>query len=473
MKTSVEQITPTHVKLTITVEPAELQPHLDTAYKTIGSQIQIPGFRRGKVPAQIIDQRVGKAAVIEQAIADSLDGFYNQAVAQEGLQPLGRPSADVSQTPEAAGKGVEGDLVIDVEVDVRPEFDLPDYRGLKLEVDAAEVTDEDVDAELDDLRARFGTLVTVDRPIEDGDFVTLDLVAAIDGAQVDEAKGISYEMGSGQLLEGIDDALLTLTAGEETTFTSKLLGGEHEGQDAEITVTVEAVKERELPELDDDFAQLASEFDTVDELRDDLKSTAASKKTFQQVDQAREQIVPALLERVEIPVPQQLIDDEVARHLEAEGKATDDPHADEVRAEAEKSFRQQVLLDAIIKQENLQVEQDELTQFLIQSAAQYGMAPQEFVNVLQENGQFMGMVGEVARSKALLFVLDKAEVVDANGDAVDVSEFTVAIRRAEEKAQAEAAAASTPTEDLVDDEADAESGDDETPAESNATQGEQ
>ncbi|GGA75991.1 trigger factor [Pseudoclavibacter endophyticus] len=457
MKTSVEQINPTHVKLTIAVEPAELQPYLDGAYKTISSQIQVPGFRRGKVPAAIIDQRVGKEAVIEQAVSDGLDTFYNQAVTESGIQPLGRPQADVSSTPTPAGREIEGDLVIDVEVDVRPEFELPDYRGLKLKVDAAEVTDEDVDAEIQELRKRFGTLVTVDRPIEDGDFVTLDLVAAVDGEQVDEAKGISYELGSGQLLEGTDEALLTLTAGETTTFSSTLLGGEREGEDAEITVTVEAVKVRELPELDDDFAQMASEFDTVEELRDDLRTTAASKKTFEQVDQAREQIVPALLERVDIAVPQQVVEDEVARHLQAEGKDVDDPHAEEVRAETEKSFRQQVLLDAIIKEANIQVEQDELTQFMIQSASQYGMQPQEFVNMLQENGQFMGMVGEVARSKALLFVLDKAEVVDENGDPVDVSEFTVAIRRAEEKAAADAAAEAVPTDELVgaEDESDA------------------
>lgn len=450
MKTSVEKINPTHVKLTINVEPAELQPYMDGAYKSIANQIQVPGFRRGKVPAAIIDQRVGKEAVIEQAISDGLDTLYNQAVSESGIEPLGRPQADVSETPKPAGRELEGDLVIDVEVDVRPEFDLPDYRGLKLTVDAAEVTDEDVDAEVEELRTRFGTLITVDRPIEDGDFVTLDLVAQIDGTQIDEAKGISYEMGSGQLLEGIDEALLTLTADEETTFTSTLLGGEHEGQDAEITVKVEAVKERELPELDDDFAQMASEFDTVEELRDDLRSSAASKKTFTQVDQARELIVPALLEKVEISVPQQLVDDEVTRHLEAEGKELDDPHGEEVRTEAEKSFRQQVLLDAIIKEENIQVEQDELTQFLIQSASQYGMEPQEFVSVLQENGQFMGMVGEVARSKALLFILDKSEVVDENGAEVDLSEFTVSIRRAEEKAAEEAANETVQTEDLVD-----------------------
>ena len=456
MKTSVDQINPTRVKLTIGVEPAELQPYIDRAYQTIANQIQIPGFRKGKVPPAIIDQRVGREAVVEQGVSEGLDDFYQRAVAEAEVQPLGRPQADVLEQPASNGRELASDLVVEIEVDVRPTFELPDYRGLKLEVDKAEVTDEDVEAELEELRERFGTLVTVERPIEDGDFVTLDLVATIDGTTIDDAKGISYEVGSGQLLDGIDEALLTLTAGEETTFSSTLLGGDHEGETAEIAVTIEAVKERELPEADDDFAQMASEFDTLDELREDLKTSAASKKTFAQVDQAREQIVPKLLEAVEIAVPEQLIDEEVARHLESEGKGADDPHAVEVRAEAEKSFRQQLLFDEIIKAENIQVEQDELTQFLIQSAQQYGMPPQEFVNILQQNNQFMGMVGEVARSKAMLYVLDKAEVVDADGNAVDVSEFTVAVRRAEEQAAAAAASQSVPSEALVDDEAGAD-----------------
>ncbi|MDO5052423.1 MAG: trigger factor [Pseudoclavibacter sp.] len=450
MKTSVEQSTPTHVTLTIRVEPADLKPRLDEAYRMIGGQIQVPGFRKGKVPAAIIDQRIGRAAVLEQAVSDGLDGWYNQAVEESGIKPIGRPRADVAAMPDPAD--LSGDVVLNVEVDVRPEFELPDYRGMRLEVASVQISEEDVDAEMDALRGRFGTLVTVDRPVRDGDFVTLDLVAEVDGERVDEAKGISYEVGSGQLLDGIDEALDTLTAGEETTFASTLLGGEHEGADAQITVTVGAVKERELPEVDEDFVQSASEFDTVEELREDLRAQAAKRKRFEQVDEARDQIVDRLLEQVEIPLPERLIEDEVARHLEQEGLAADDEHAAEVRPEVERSFRQQMLMDEIIRAEDVQVEQDELTQFLIQSAQQYGMNPQEFVNVLQENGQFMGMVGQLARSKALLYVLDAAEVVDADGEPVDVSEFTSTVERDREK-RAQARAGSVPTEDLVEDSA--------------------
>lgn len=450
MKTSVDQLTPTRVKLTITVEPAELKPRMDSAYREIANQIQVPGFRRGKVPAAIIDQRVGREAVIEQAISEGLDSWYQQALQETELQVLGRPTADVTGRPDA--KTGEGDVVVEIETDVRPEIALPDYSGMTITVDEAKVEDADVDAELDELRSRFGTLKTVDRPIQDGDFVNLDLVAMVDGEKVDEADGISYELGSGQLLEGIDEALLTLTADEETTFRSTLLGGEHEGADAEITVKVIAVKERELPEADDDFAQMASEFDTVEELRDSMREQAARKKVFGQVEQAREKAIDQLLEQLDIPVPQQLIDDEVAQHLEQEGKAADDEHGVEVRENAEKSFRQQIVLDAIIKAEDVQVQQDELTQFLIQSASQYGMAPQEFVNILQQSNQLPSMVGEVARSKAILHVLDQATIVDEAGQAIDISEFTAAVRKPEaedesaedESAEDEAAEAEQP-----------------------------
>lgn len=448
MKTSVDQITPTHVKLTINVTPEELKPYLDGAYRTIAGQVQVPGFRKGKVPNALIDQRVGREVVLDQAINDGLDNFYQQALAETGLLPLGRPSADVTATPEVAD--FSGDLVVDIEVDVRPEVELAEWKGLELEVAAAEVTDEDVDAEIEELRARFGTLKTVDRPIENGDFATIDLVARIDGETIDEANGLSHEVGSGELLEGTDEALLTLTAGEETTFESTLLGGDHAGKTAEITVTVQSVKERELPEVDDEFAQLASEFDTVDEMRADLREQAAKKKTFDQVDEARGKAIEALLEANEVPVPEQMIEEEVARHLEQEGKDADDPHAAEVREEAQKSFRQQVILDEIIKAEKVEVEQNEFTEFLFQQSMQYGVSPQQFVEIMQQNNQMPQLVGEVARSKAILYVLEAAKIVDTEGNAVDISEFTAPVRDAREKqAAAEADAAAEPAEEAA------------------------
>lgn len=420
--TTVEKLSPTRVKLSITVTPDELKPSIKHAYEHIAESVNIPGFRKGKVPPPIIDQRVGRAEVLNHAVSEGLDKFYREAADAEKLRPLGRPEADVTQWPEE--KDFTGDLQFTVEVDVRPEFTIPAYDKLKLEVDAVEVTPDEVEAELENLRSRFGTLVTVDRPAKKGDFVSIDLTATIGGEQVDTASNISYELGSGELIDGIDDALETLTAGEETTFEAPLLGGDHEGEAAQIAVTVLAVKERELPAADDDFAQIASQFDTIGELRSDLREQLAKSKEFGQGVQARDKIVDELLKGVEIPVPQKLIDDEVHRHLENENRLDDDTHRAEVAESSEKSFRSQILLDSIAEQEEIKVGQNELTSYLVQAAAQYGMEPGEFIQVLQQNNQLPAMIGEVARSKALAYVLSKSTVVDTKGKAVDVSAFT-------------------------------------------------
>jgi trigger factor len=422
VKTTIEKLSPTRVKLNIAVTPDELKPSIDHAYTHIAESVNIPGFRKGKVPPQLIDQRVGREEVLNHAVSDGLDKFYRQAVQDEKIRTLGRPEADVKEWPEV--KDFTGDLVISVEVDVRPEFELPAYEGLKLEVDPITVSADDVKNELDALRSRFGTLVTVDRPAKSGDFAQLDLVATIGDEEVDTANNISYEIGSGELIEGIDEALDSLTAGENTTFESTLLGGDKEGEVAQISVTLLAVKERELPEADDDFAQIASQFDTIKELKADIKTQVEKSKGFGQGAQARDQIVDKLVELVEIPVPQQLIDDEVKRHLENENRVDDTVHGAEVAESSEKTFRAQILLDSIAEKEEVKVSQDELTQYLIQGAAQYGMEPGEFIKVLDENGQIPAMIGEVARAKALAIVLDKAEVVDTKGKKVDVSEFT-------------------------------------------------
>jgi trigger factor len=425
VKTTVEKLSPTRIKLNIEVTPDELKPSIDHAYTHIAESVNIPGFRKGKVPPQLIDQRVGREEVLNHAVSDGLDKFYRQAVQDEKIRALGRPEADISQLPNV--KDFTGDLVVTVEVDVRPDFELPEYDGLKLEVEPVTVSADDVLTEMDALRSRFGTLVTVNRPAKTGDFAQLDLVATIDGEEVDTANNISYEIGSGELIEGIDEALESLSAGESTTFESTLLGGDKEGEVAQISVTMLAVKERELPEADDDFAQIASQFDTIKELRADLKAQVAKSKAFGQGAQARDMVVDKLVELVDIPVPQALIDDEVQRHLENESRLEDDVHRAEVAESSEKTFRSQILLDAIAEKEEIKVSQDELTQYLIQGAAQYGMEPGEFIKVLDENGQIPAMIGEVARAKALAVVLDKANVVDTKGKKVDVSEFTAMV----------------------------------------------
>ena len=424
VQSTVEKLSPTRVKIAITVTPDELKPSIQHAYKHIAETVNIPGFRKGKVPPPIIDQRVGRAEVLNHAVSEGLDTFYRAAIAEQGLRALGRPQADIAEWPSE--KDFSGDLLVTVEVDVRPEFEIPKYDGLKIKVDATDVTPDEVEAELENLRSRFGTLVTVDRPAAKGDFVQLDLVATVGGTTVDTANSISYELGSGELIDGIDDAVETLTAGETTTFESKLLGGDHEGEMAQIEVTVISVKERELPEADDDFAQIASQFDTIGELRADLREQLLKQKSFGQGAQAREKLLEALLAKVEIPVPESLVEAEVHRHLENENRLDDDTHRAEVTESTTTTFRNQIFLDALAEKEEVKVSQQELTQYLIQGAAQYGMEPGEFIKILDQNGQIPGMVGEVARSKGLSVALSKATVVDTAGKAVDLSAFTAA-----------------------------------------------
>ena len=436
--TTKESLSPTRVRLSITVTPDELKPSLDHAYQHIAEQIQIPGFRKGKVPPPIIDQRVGRGEVLNHAVSEGLDRFFQLAVAEEKVRTLGRPEADVTQWP--SDKDFSGDLVVTVEVDIRPDFELPKFEKYTLEVEPIMVTQGDVDDELDALRSRFGNLVTVDRPAKTGDFVQIDLIAKIGDSTIDSASSISYEMGSGQLIDGIDEALDTLTAGETTTFESKLLGGDREGEMALIEVTVLSVKERELPEADDDFAQIASQFDTVKELREDLKKQAQRKGMFGQAQEARDKLVEKMLAEVTMPLPQGVVDAEVNRHLEQEGRLEDDKHRAEVVESTGRSLRTQLLLDALVEKLEVQVSQDELTQYLMQSASQYQMEPTEFIQSLDQNGQIPSMVGEVARSKSLSVALAEVTVKDTKGKKVDLSEFTSTATDPVEDAVAQAVA---------------------------------
>ena len=422
MKTTVERLTPTRVKLSIEVTPEEFKPSLDHAYEHIAETVNIPGFRKGKIPAAILDQRVGRSAILAHAINDGLDSIYRAAIEAEKLRPLGQPSADVKEAPDE--KTFAGNLVVEIEVEVRPEIKLPEYKGMKVTVDVIKVGEIEVDAEIDRLRSRFGTLTTVDRPAQKGDFTSIDLVASVDGKQIDQAQSISYEIGSDSLLDGIDDALDTLTAGETTTFKSKLVGGDRAGQEAEITVTLNAVKERELPALDDAWAQMASEFDTVKDLKASIEDQIRKSKSYTQGLQARELLTEELLKLVDVPVSEELINADVERHLEGEGLQLDDAHRAEVVIESTKSFQVQMLLDAIAEAEQVRVNENELLQYLMQASQSYGMDPNEFVKTVDEQGQIPSFVAEVARRKALSIVLENAKVSDSSGKSVDLAEFT-------------------------------------------------
>ncbi|WP_237242603.1 trigger factor [Rothia nasimurium] len=424
MKTAVEKINPTLAKIEVEVPFAEFKTYLDRTYKSLANQISVPGFRKGKTPKALIDQRAGFDFVVENALNDALNSYYSQALAENELTPLAQPELDIVSKPEEGNR--EADVKLTIEVTVRPEIELPDYSGIKVEVASVEVTEEDEQKALDALRGRFGTLKAVDRPAADEDFLTINIAAEIDGEEVDAANDLSYQVGSGTMLDGLDEAVLGLSAGEDATFVTKLAGGEHAGEEATVKVEVTAVKERELPEADDDFAQLASEFDTIAELKEDLKKQAADSKVAEQGAEARDKVLDALVELVEIPVPEKVIEDQLAQHFNTPGQDDDhdtEEHRAEVRENTERAFKNEIILDAIAEKEEVSVEQAELIDYIITMSQQYGMDPNQFAQMLDGSGQSGMIVGEVRRSKALAAVLAQAEVKDADGKVVDLSSF--------------------------------------------------
>jgi len=419
VKSAVETISPTRVKLSVEVPFAELKPMLDDAYRTIGAQVQIPGFRKGKVPSRIIDQRVGRGAVVQEAVNEALPRFFAEAAEAENVRAIGQPEVDVTAVPLEDGQ----DFTFTVETDVRPEIELPDLEGIAVEVDTVEASEEDIEERLTALRERFGALVGVERAVEDGDFVSLDLVATIGDEEIDSVTGVSYEVGSGNMLPGLDEALLGLSAGDSKDFTAPLAGGDREGEDADCTVTVQAVKVRELPTLDDEFAQLASEFDTLEELRADVTRQAEQGKKYEQGIQARDKVLEHLLETVDVAVPEGVVEAEVHQHLEGENRLDDDEHRAEVQESTRRALKAQFLLDAIAEKLEVRVEQPELIEYLVMSAQQYGMDPNTFAQTIDQQGQIPSIVQEVARRKALAAVLDQAVVTDTAGTAIDLDEL--------------------------------------------------
>ena len=424
MKTAVEKLNPTLAKIEVEVPFAEFKPYLDRTYKNLSGQISVPGFRKGKLPKQLIEQRAGFDYIVEASLNDALNDYYAQALGENELSPLAQPELDVQSQPSTENR--EADVKLTITVTVRPEIELPNYEGLEVEVDEVEVTAEDEVQALDALRERFGTLKTVERPAADEDFVTIDIAAEIDGEQVDAANDLSYQIGSGTMLDGIDEALTGLSAGEDATFETKLSGGEHAGEQATIKVKLTAVKERELPAADDEFAQLASEFDTIDELKEDIKKQVAEAKVAEQGTQARDKVLAKLVELVEIPVPETVIEDQLEQHFNnpnAEADHDTEEHRAEVRANTETAFKNEMVLDAVADKEEVTVDQAEMINYIITMSSQYGMDPNQFAQRLDGSGQAGALVGEVRRSKALAAVLKTAVVKDTKGNVVDLSKY--------------------------------------------------
>ncbi len=418
MKSAVESLSPTRVRISIDLDFKDLEPHVSTAYQTLSQQVSIPGFRKGKVPRQLIDQRVGRGTVLNEAINTALPEFYTQAARDNDVLVVGRPTVDIKELKD-------NELVkFEVEVDIRPEIKLPDFSTIELSVSDVEVTEKDVDEQIEALRVRFGTLTTIEKDAASGDFVTIDLIAKVDGKEVEggTANNISYEVGSNRMIDGLDVALEGMKVGENKTFNTQLVGMK-EGETGEVSVTLQAVKKRELPELNDDFAKLASEFETLEELRSDAKERLFRLKAMEQGAEARDALLKHLLDNVEIQVPEQLVKDEVHDHLEKENRLEDETHRSEVTEEITRSVRADFLLDSIVKAEEVQVSEAELTEYLIRTAARYGMSPDQFAQQLSQAGQIAALMAEVSRTKALATVLERVKIKDASGRAIDLSKL--------------------------------------------------
>ena len=416
VKSDVETLSPTRVKLTVEVPFEELQPSLDAAYGRIAKQVNIPGFRKGKVPARVIEQRFGRGAVLEEAINDALPKAYDEAVRENKIVPVGRPEVDVTEVED--GKH----LAFTAEVDVRPEFDLPDFSALRVEVPLAIPTDADIQEQVDALRTRFATLKDVDRAAVNGDILLVDISGhTAEGDPVEDLSGsaLSYELGTDGMLPGFDEAVHGAAKDEARTFEFTPQNGDWTGVPLTVNVVVKGVRERELPAFDDDFAQLASQYDTVAELRDDIAERLKRLKRLEQGANAREKLHEVLLQQVDMPLPEGVIAAEVEAHFE-DGHDSGPEHRAEVEQQAREALKSQFILDRIAEQESVAVGESELSAWLIQQAPRYGMNPDEFAKALVEAGQVPMAIQDIRRAKSLALVLESATVVDVNGNTVDL-----------------------------------------------------
>jgi trigger factor len=433
VKTDVEELSPTRVKLTIEVPFEELKTSLDKAYREVARQVRVPGFRPGRVPPRIIDQRFGRATVLEQAVNEAVPELYSKALAERDVVPLSQPDLEITKLDD--GK----ELAFTAEVDIRPSFELPDVTTLSVTVENADVGPDQVEEYLGALRERFASLKTVDRPVEAGDFVSIDLSATVDGEAVEDAQatGVSYEVGTESMLDGLDEALAGMTAGEAKTFTAELAGGERAGLAADVLVTVNSVKIKELPELDDEFAQSASEFDTIGELRASTRKQLTSVRQAGQAGQARERLLAELIDQLDIPLPERIVEAEVdqRRHslqdqldragltmqayLDASETTAAKIDAD-FEADARRSVKAGFILDKLATQEDLKVSAEQLSAYVTEQAYRMGVTPDRLAQQLSDNGQLPAVAADVLRGNALTWLAEQATVVDEAGRPVDV-----------------------------------------------------
>src|ERR687898_2128043 len=420
--------------MAIEVPWGDLDHAFGEVYKELGRQVRVPGFRPGKVPNRVLDQRIGRPLVLEQVVQHAIPEVYSEVVRENQVRVLGQPDIEVTRLDD------NDTLAFTAEVDVAPQLELPPLENLAVTVDDVEVSDEDIDKQVDVMRERFAMLTGVERPAQDGDFVSIDLEATLDGEVLEDGttSGMSYEVGSGNLMEGLDDAVRGLSADESKTFTTALLSGPNAGQHAEVTVTVRSVKTKDLPELDDEFAQTASEFDTLAELREDVRTRLARTKALGQGAQARDKIVEHLIEVVDVPMPETLVEREIEwrnrafeqelqqagmdwdSYLKIAGTEDREDYDAEQRANVEKAVRTQFILDEIADAREVTVDNDDLSAQIVAQALRNRVSPEQYAQQLQQGGNIAEFVADVRRTKTLAQLLEEATITDASGNVVDL-----------------------------------------------------
>lgn len=452
MKTSIETIDPVQVKLTVEVEPKRVKQAFDRAARELAKQVDIPGFRKGKVPRRLLEQRFGAGVIAQTAMEDALSSYYAEAVQAEDLQPIAQPEVDVETFDETEG------CVFTATVEVRPDFDPPDHTGIGVSFPEWDVDDDEVDQQLASMRERFAEVDEVERPAKVGDLVTLDLEVEVDGAKLEDATvdDALYEVGSEGVTPQLDEEVVGKEAGDTFTYEDVLPEEypEHGGEQATFHVSVKDVREKTLPALDDDFATSASEFDTIAELRADLQRSLTRRKVEQAQHELRGRILEAYLARVDVPLPPAMVEQEAANRLhevehqaERFGMSVEDllaaqglsaeEHAEQARTQATGSVKAQLVLDTLATKIEPDLAPADIDREIVRHAQANGVAPDEIARIIQEQGSLPALIGDIVRRKTIDAIVAAADIDGGPSD-----EELIELGLLEDPASVEEAAAS-------------------------------
>ena len=425
MKTSVESLDPVKVKLTVEVEPKRVKQALDRAARELAKQVDIPGFRPGKAPRRLLEQRFGEGVVTQQAMDDVLSDYYAEALQSEELEPVAQPEVDVETFDEQEG------CRFTAEVEIRPEFEPPDHTGIAVTYPEWDVDDEQIVEQLDQLRERFAEVDEVERAAKTGDLITLDLDVEVDGTKLESAavEDALYEVGSGGVTPKLDEEAVGKQAGDSFSYTDQLPEGypEHGGSEATFHVTVKDVREKTLPELDDDFATTASGFDTLDELKADVRRSLLARSIQEAQHELRGRVLEAYLARAELDLPPAMIESEkqqrmeqleaqaeqyglaVEQVLEAQDTTLEEFESN-AQQQAEQGVKAQLVLDALAREIDIELDPADLDQEIMRHAQQHNMQPEDIAQIIQQQGSLPALIGDVLRRRTIDAIIDAADV---------------------------------------------------------------